>query len=314
MNTELRLFPEQASAHAEQMDWLYFFLVANAFIFSGLICIMIVFFAFRYRRGSRASRKHPPHGNLPLELLWSFIPLTIMLISFGWGARLYVDVYTPPDDAIDVYVVGKQWMWKLQHGEGRREINELHVPVGQPVRLHMISEDVIHSFFIPAFRIKQDVLPGRYTKMWFEATRPGEYHLFCAEFCGTSHSLMRGRVVVQQPSEYAEWLADQSEEPAAEAGARLFERYGCQSCHGAENSERGPSLVNLAGSLVNLKNGQRVKADLAYLREAILDPGAKVIAGYENRMPNYSLDIAGQEALTEEQVLELISYLETLRK
>jgi len=314
MNKSFRLFPEQASASAEEMDMLYLFLVANAFFFTALICVLILFFAVRYRRGAKVNRKGAPHGNLGLELLWSFIPLTIMMISFGWGARLFVDAYSPPPHALDVYVVGKQWMWKIQHEEGRQEINELHVPVGQPVRLQMISEDVIHSFFVPAFRTKQDVLPGRYTQMWFEANKPGEYHLFCAEYCGTSHSQMRGRVVAMEAADYAEWVSGNPEEPAASVGARLFERYRCESCHGPENTERGPSLVNLIGSMRTLKSGGQVKADLAYLRESIRHPGEKLVAGYENRMPSYEITASGQEPLSEEQILQLIAYLETLQK
>lgn len=314
MNTSFRLFPEQASAAARQIDTLYLFLVANAFFFTLLIFLLIVYFALRYRRGIKADRSGAPHGNLALELLWSFIPLTIMMISFGWGARLYVDAYSPPAHAIEVYVVGKQWMWKIQHAEGRREINELHVPAGQPVRLNLISEDVIHSFFVPALRRKQDVLPGRYTQMWFEADRVGEYHLFCAEYCGTSHSLMRGRIVVQEPSEYAQWIAQREEEPAALAGARLFERYRCESCHGTENSERGPALYNLVGGQVALASGEQVPADLHYLRQSIYQPGEKLVAGYQNRMPSYAVAAAGQEPLTEEQVLQLIAYLETLKR
>jgi cytochrome c oxidase subunit 2 len=207
-----------------------------------------------------------------------------------------------------VNVVGKQWMWKLQHMEGRREINELHVPVGRPVKLVMTSEDVIHSFFVPAFRIKQDTVPGRYTTAWFEATTPGTYHLFCAEYCGTLHSGMIGRVVVMEPAAFQEWLsgADAQARPVAEAGAALFERQGCVSCHVKGNEGRGPWLAGVAGGPVTLEGGRTLVADDAYLRESIMNPRAHVVRGYEPIMPAY------QGLLTEEQVMELIAYIKSL--
>jgi cytochrome c oxidase subunit 2 len=306
MNEQVPLFPEQASVHAGQTDQLYWFLVLNAFFFPALICLIIVFFVVRYRRGSNVNRESAPTFYMPLEILWSFIPLTVGLISFGWGAKLYVQSHQPPDNTLDIYVVGKQWMWKVQHAEGRREINELHVPTGQPVRLRMISEDVIHSFFVPAFRLKQDVLPGRYTDMWFEASKTGEYHLFCAEYCGTSHSLMRGTVVVQTPQEYAEWLAsEQAEEPHV-AGRRLYDALRCGHCHDANVPNRAPALNNLFGRPVVLESGETVTADLEYVRRSILDPATHVVRGYPNQMPSYR----GQ--LSEEELLKLLAYLRTL--
>ena len=300
------LFPQQASAEAAQVDQLYFFLVANAFFFTGLICVLILFFVIRYRRASRANRSGAPTHGLGLELLWSFIPLAIMMVSFGWGAKLYVQTFQIPEDAIDIAVVGKQWMWRIYHAEGRREINELHIPVGQAVRLKMISEDVIHSFYVPAFRVKQDVLPGRYTHLWFKPTRTGQYHLFCAEYCGTSHALMRGRVVVMEPEEYAAWIADQAVEPAEQVGQRLFERYRCDSCHGNIEAPKGPPLAGLPGSTVTLADGQSVTADMSYIRRSILEPAAQVVAGYEPRMPTYK----GQ--LSEEDILQLTAYIKSL--
>lgn len=306
MSTQVPLFPEKASRYAEKMDQLYYFLVFNAFFFSGVICLVIVFFVIRYRRNANVNRDSAPTFNLKLEILWSFIPLTVGLVSFAWGATLYVNTFQPPDNAMTIYVVGKQWMWKVQHAEGRREINQLHVPTGQPVRLRMISEDVIHGFFVPAFRVKQDVLPGRYTDLWFEPTKTGVYHLFCAEYCGTSHSLMRGSVVVQTPREYADWLAsEQSEEPQI-AGRRLYESLRCGQCHGDTATNRAPSLANLLGSAVLLDSGQTITADLDYLRTSILDPGQHIVSGFSNRMPSYR----GQ--LTEEEILKLLTYLRTL--
>jgi cytochrome c oxidase subunit 2 len=306
MQTDVPLFPEQASTFAPEVDKLYYFLVGVAFFFSTLILLLIVYLAFRYRRNARVDRSRAPTGSLTLEIIWSVIPLVIVMISFGWGAKLFVDTRRPPRDAIEVQVVGKQWMWRVHHEDGRREINSLHVPVGQPVLLRMISEDVIHSFFIPAFRIKQDVLPGRYLTMWFEPTRVGEYHLFCAEYCGTSHSLMRGTVYVQTPEEYARWLADSTAEPAEVVGRRVFERHRCGSCHERESTERGPALHGLFGRTVELQDGQRVTADMQYLRESLLDPGAKIVAGYRNLMPTY------QQQLSEEEILQLAAYIRDL--
>ena len=191
MNTDLPLFPEQASQYAPQVDALYIFLISVAVFFTTLICFLILYFVVRYRRSANVNRLNPPSSQL-LEVTWSVIPFILTMVMFAWGAALYSKQHQPPEDADEISVVGKQWMWKIQHSNGKQEINNLHVPVGRPVKLNMISEDVIHSFYIPAFRVKQDVLPGRYTSMWFEASKPGRYHLFCAEYCGTSHSQMGG--------------------------------------------------------------------------------------------------------------------------
>jgi cytochrome c oxidase subunit 2 len=232
------------------------------------------------------------------------------MVMFGWGATIYAKLHTPPADAVRVNAVGKQWMWKVQHMEGRREINTLHVPVGRPIRVVLTSEDVIHSFFIPAFRVKQDAVPGRYTSLWFEATTPGRYHLFCTEYCGTLHSKMIGEVVVMEPTAFQEWLRSGSEDGApagslAEQGRALFESRGCQSCH-AGDSPRGPSLVGLADGRVALADGSETIADDAYLRESILDPRARIVRGYEPLMPTF------QGLVTEEQVMELIAYIRSL--
>ena len=194
-----------------------------------------------------------------MEIAWTLTPLAIFLAMFVWAANLYYEHATPPDDAMDVYVVGKQWMWKLQHASGRREINELHVPLGRPVKLVMTSQDVIHDFFVPAFRIKQDVLPGRYTTLWFTATRHGDYHLFCAQYCGTDHSRMIGRVIVMAPAAFAEWLASGNGPPTMAAqGAALFRQYGCSGCHGANATVHAPQLEGLFGRPVQLADGSTV--------------------------------------------------------
>jgi cytochrome c oxidase subunit 2 len=261
----------------------------------------------KYRRGTRAYRApQASHGSLPLEITWSVIPFILMMISFVWGARLFFQIHNAPDHAMEVLVVGKQWMWKLQHANGKREINTLHVPTGRPVRLTMISEDVIHSFFLPACRIKQDVLPGRYTTQWFQGLNPGEYHLFCAEYCGTAHANMIGRLVVQEPADFAAWLVQENVEAPEIAGQQLFERLQCGTCHGNQAENRAPNLGGVFGSRVPLENGGSVVADMAYLRRSILRPKADVVAGFRPIMPAF------ESQLSEEQVLQLIAHIRSL--
>ncbi len=226
------LFPEPASTMASQVDALYLFELGVAGFFTVLIFLLIVSFAVRYRRRSRADRSNPPTSSKVMEVTWIVVPLVLGLVMFGWGARLFFRLYEPPGDALDIAVVGKQWMWHLQHPEGRSEINELHIPVGRAVKLTMISHDVIHSFYVPAFRVKQDVLPGRFTTLWFEPTRVGRYHLFCAEYCGTNHSTMRGSVTVMEPADFERWLSEAGVGPSmAEEGERLFVQHHCAGCH-----------------------------------------------------------------------------------
>lgn len=301
------LLPEAASTTAHEVDALFWLLVAIAFFFGGIITAGLVYFNIRYRKNSKASRAGAVSEHLPLEILWSVIPFFISAGIFGWGAKLYFDMHVPPEDAREVYVVGKQWMWKIQHPQGNREINELHVPVGVPIKLVMTSQDVIHSFFIPAFRIKQDVLPGRYTTAWFEATKPGEYHLFCAEYCGTSHASMKGRVVVMKQEDFERWLAGSTqEEPMISRGEQLFAQFGCMTCHSQTSQERGPSLHGLFGSTVRLADGSRVTADEKYIRESILNPNAALVAGFKPLMPTYT----GQ--ISQEQLFEIIEYVKSL--
>jgi len=309
MNQGFQLFPEQASTLARQTDFLYFFLVGFSIFFTLLIFFLIYIFAVKYRRVSEEEIPKQIPGLLKLELLWSVVPFLLAMVVFAWGATLYFDTYTPPKDALEFYVVGKQWMWHIQHPTGQREINELHVPVDQPIKLTMATEDVIHSFYIPAFRVKKDVVPGRYTTMWFQATRPGEYHLFCAEYCGTKHSLMKGRVVVMEPVDYQNWLSGGvSGEPLEVIGEKRFQQLACHTCHVDKPDARGPSLVGIFGKAVRLQNGQTVIADEAYLRESILNPNAKIAAGYRPVMPTFM----GQ--ITEMQVLEITAYIKSLAK
>ncbi len=309
MNTEYRLFPIQAADGAAGVDALFFFQCAVTVFFSVLIFVLIVFFALKYRQGRNVDRSNPVHELWSIELTWSIIPLALTMVMFGWGAVLYVRGSQAPPNALTIDVIGKQWMWRIYHPEGNQEINELHVPVGQPVRLRMISDDVIHSFYIPAFRTKMDVLPGRHTELWFTANRPGEYHLFCAEYCGADHSRMRGTVVAMEPGDFAEWLRGGGAVEAPEAvGAKLFTQFRCDNCHHQQTGARGPSLAGIYGNDVPLQDGGAVVADEAYLRESILNPAAKIHAGYKNLMPTFR----GQ--LSEEDVLRLTAYIKSLRR
>lgn len=302
------LVPESASSFSWQVDALYFYLSGVTLFFTLLISGVLIFFTVRYRRRTPYEIPRPIAGSHKLETLWTIIPFLIAMTMFGWGAKLYFEQYKPPANAIEVYVVGKQWMWKLQHATGQREINELHVPVGRKIKLIMTSEDVIHDFFVPAFRTKADVVPGRYTTLWFEATKPGKYHLFCAEYCGMNHSGMTGSVYVMEPREFDNWLAGNtsSTTPSA-AGQQLFQTLGCASCHGANGEGgRGPTLAGLVGRETPLEGGQTVRADEAYIRESILNPGAKIVAGFQPIMPTF------QGQVTEDQLLQLVAFIKSL--
>jgi cytochrome c oxidase subunit 2 len=292
---------------APRVDALYFFLIGLAVFFSLLIAGLITYYALKFRRRSPRAIGAQSHGNLVLELAWTVIPLMITMVIFVWGAGLYFAMSRPPDDALDIYVVGKQWMWKFQHLDGQREINELHVPVGRAVRLIATSEDVIHDWFVPAFRVKADVIPGRYVNIWFQATKPGRYHLFCAEYCGTKHSGMTGEVVVMQPRDYQLWLGGgETGGTLASAGERLFVDLACNTCHRPDSQGRGPVLDGLIGRTVKLQSGESIVADEAYVRESILNPSAKITSGYQPIMPTF------QGLVTEEQVLQIIEYVKSL--
>ena len=304
---KLPLFPEQASNFAPEVDHLLYYLLIVATFFTLLIFGAILYFAIRYRRRSEQELPNPVHGVLSLEIAWSVIPFGLTMVMFTWGASIFVRESIPPGDAMPIYVVAKQWMWKLQHMEGQREINELHIPVGRAVRLTMTSEDVIHSFYVPAFRTKSDVVPGRYSTTWFKPTKPGKYHLFCAEYCGTKHSGMIGWVYVMEPQDYQNWLSGGAPFGSmAEAGEKLFQSLACANCHKPDGTGRCPILVGLYGKTVQLAGGGTVKADEAYIRESILQPAAKVVAGYQPIMPTF------QGLVTEEGVLQLIEYVKSL--
>ena len=306
MFEDLSFFPRAASTVAGEIDRIYLFLVGMTAFAAAGIASALIYFAIRYRR-RKGHAAQQVEGSLPLEIFWSAVPLVLWLFVFGWNAKVYLDMHRPPADGMEVLVTGKQWMWKVQHPTGQREINSLHVPVNTPINLTMISEDVIHDFYMPAFRIKRDVVPGMYTRIWFEATEVGTYHLFCAEYCGTKHSEMGGQVVVMDPSDYEAWLEGQ---PAAaspvEAGELLFEGQRCETCHSAGSGQRGPDLAGRFGTVVELEGGREVVFDEEYVRESILEPKAKISKGYAPLMPTYR----GQ--VTETQIQHLIAYLKSL--
>jgi cytochrome c oxidase subunit 2 len=299
-------FPPEASTQAFSVDWFFLFMLVVCGAAATLVCILIIYFGVKYRR-SNHPKAEDIHGNTPLELAWTIIPGLIFLVMFFWSANIYFQLTRPPANAIVIHVVGKQWMWKIQHPGGQREINELHIPMGQPVQLELISEDVIHDFFIPAFRTKWDVLPGQYRTIWFEAVRPGKYHFFCSQYCGTEHSKMRGFVYVMRPNDYQAWLAQSHAEGSmADEGLKIFQDYSCITCHRADSSTRGPNIVGLYGSVVHLQDGTSVLADDNYLRTSILDPSAQIVAGFRNIMPSF------QGQLSEEQILDLIEYFKSV--
>ena len=301
--------PPSASTLSGKVDALYFYLSGVTLFFTLLISGVLIFFVIKYRRRSPFEIPRPVAGSHKLETLWSVIPFVIAMTMFAWGAQVYFQMYRPPKNAIEIYVVGKQWMWKMQHSTGQREINEIHVPAGRKVKLIMTSEDVIHDLFLPAFRIKADVLPGRYTTQWFEATKPGTYHLFCAEYCGMNHSGMIGSVIVMPPTEFDDWLAgNAAQQSPIVAGEQLYQSLGCASCHGARGEGgRGPGIVGLFGKQVVLSNGETVTADEGYLRESIENPQAKLVAGYGAIMPTF------QGQVTPEQLIQIISYIKSLQ-
>lgn len=302
------LFPERASTIAGKVDALFITLIVISVTLASAIVLCLIVFAIRYRRRSDTERPQPITGSLLLELTWTIIPLFMVLGMFTWGSYVFFQMSRPPAGSMDIYVVGKQWMWKFQHMNGVREINELHVPIGRPVRLTMASEDVIHSLYFPAFRVKADVVPGRYRVMWFQATKTGRYHIFCAEYCGTKHAGMGGWVTVMEPANFQAWLSGgPSGGPLEESGEKLFGQLACNTCHFMDHIGRGPILAGLFGKDVQLQTGQTVKADETYIRESILNPQAKIVAGFQPVMPTF------QGQISEEGLLQLIAYIKSLR-
>jgi cytochrome c oxidase subunit 2 len=308
VQSPLPFFPEQASNFAGHVDALFSYILVTAIFFTVLVSLLAVFAAFRYRRKSAGEIGVAVHGNTALEIGWTLIPLILALGMFAWGAAIYVNYRTAPKDTLDIYVIGKQWMWKLQQPNGRKEINELHIPVNRNIKLIMGSEDVIHNFYVPAFRVKMDVVPGRYNTMWFCPTKVGKYHFFCSQYCGTNHALMGGWVTVMDPAEYAAWLSDEGGDlNPVSAGEKLFTQLACTTCHVPNGTGRGPSLNGVYGAKVLLADGSTVTADDAYIRESILQPKAKIVAGYQPVMPTF------QGLVTEEQILNLTAYVKSLQ-
>jgi len=304
--------PEQASTIAPAVDHLFYAVTAVTVGVGLAIFVTMIVFGVRYRANSKTPRAEDvpaaqARARRRVELAWTITPLLLFLGAFAWGARLYVMRAEAPSDAMQIFVVAKQWMWKLQHPGGQREIDELHVPRGQPIKLLLTSEDVIHSFFVPAFRLKQDVLPGRYTELWFTPTVAGRFHLFCAEYCGTDHARMGGDIVVMEPADFAQWLnAHRAGPDVATRGEQLFHEYGCSGCHGENAVVHAPNLAGLYGKPVPLSTGGTVTADERYIRDSILLPLKEVAAGYQPIMPSF----AGK--ISEDDILDLIAYIKSL--
>lgn len=290
---------------AGNVDALFIFLLILCGMMTLLIFVALAYFAARYRHRKGVAAEQI-EGSTPLELTWTLIPFGVFMVIFAWGAVVYFQQRTPPRDSTEVYVVAKQWMWKLEHAEGQREINSLHVPVGRNVKLILTSQDVVHSFFVPDFRIKQDVVPGRYTVAWFRPTKPGVYHLFCTQYCGTQHSGMIGTIQVMEPAQYEAWMSGGAGGPLSASGERIFAELGCATCHRSDSQGRGPNLQGLFGRPVQLEDGRMLTADENYIRESILDPGAKVVKGFKPVMPTF------QGLVSEEQLNALLAYVKSL--
>lgn len=314
--TSYSFWPEQASTFAVEVDNISITLIALTVFFTGLVLSLLIFFALRYRRGQKVNRSNRVHSHTLVELAWSTPPLILGLLVFAWAVKPYFDANTPPADADEVLVIGKQWMWHLQHAKtGIRENNELHVPVGKNIKLTLISQDVIHGFYVPAFRLKRDAIPGAYNSFWFKATKPGKYYLFCTEYCGTNHSQMGGWVYVLSQADYNEWVKNKGrKDPKGKAtltmeeqGEAIFRRNACGNCHTSESDSRAPSLVGLYGRDRILQSGKKVMADRNYLRTAIIKPEDVKLRGYGTitRMPTYS-------NLSEDDVNQLIAYIKSL--
>ncbi len=304
---QIPLFPDRATAIAREVDAIYFFGLGIATIFSILVAVLVAYFAIRYRRRHHDEVGQREQAPAWLELVWSIIPLGILLFMFAWGADVYFKARRAPANAVEYYATGKQWMWKFQHPQGNREINDLHVPVGVPIKLIMTSEDVIHSFWVPEFRVKMDVLPGRYTNLWFEVDKVGTYRLLCNEYCGAEHSLMGGRIFAMEPADYESWLAGgQPQTALTKTGEQVFAEKTCNTCHKNEAGALGPSLDGVFGNEREFADGTTVIADENYLRESILEPRAKLVKGYQALMPTF------QGQVDEEELVLLIEYIKSL--
>lgn len=295
-----------ASDVAHRVDLIFFVLLGITGLVALAIAVLVVVFCIRYRRSAAADRSNAPANKRWLEYTWTAVPMVIFLALFAWGAVVYAGFYGHADGATPIFVVGKQWMWRVEHENGRREIDELHVPLGQKVRLVFATQDVIHSFYVPAFRIKQDAVPGRYTEVTLTPTRLGTYEMHCTEYCGTDHARMGGQVIVMRPEDFARWLAEGGTRPTMAArGFDAFRRLGCSGCHDARSTVHAPDLAGLYGRTVHLQDGRTVVADDAYIRDSILLPKRDVAAGFDPIMPSF----AGQAS--EEDILDIIAYLKS---
>jgi cytochrome c oxidase subunit II len=311
---DVALWPDAASTTAYQVDYLLYFLVSICGAVGLLVAALMIYFCIRYRRRPGETGTPPQSGQShALEWFWTLTPLAIFMFIFAWGGKVYFAAFRAPDNAAPIYVVGKQWMWKFQHPEGQREINQLHAPLGRPIKLIMTSEDVIHSLFIPQFRIHMDLLPERYTSVWFQATRLGRFRLFCSQYCGTNHAGMVGEVIVMEPGDYERWLHSGAEGSLALQGRKIFLKYQCLSCHSADAEARAPVLEGLFNSPVHLSDGRVVTADENYIRESILYPSAKIVAGWENIMPTFKRE-EGKDGVSEEDIIALIAYIQSLER
>jgi cytochrome c oxidase subunit II len=306
MLSSIPIFPPQASSFAADVDKLYFLILGVTSFFAIAVVIFVAIFAIKYQDHTGTQVGAPIHGSIPLELAWSFIPFVIAIGIFAYATIVYFELVRPPAETLQVYSTGKRWMWRFQHLNGRSEINELHVPKGRPVKVTFTSEDVLHSLYFPTFRVKADAIPGRYSEIWFEPTMTGDFHMFCAEYCGTSHSGMIGRVVVMEPRDYQAWLSGSDGQPLAVRGQQLFNQLACVTCHLNDGTGRGPSLAGVPGSKVELANGTGVVADDGYIRESILTPQAKLVSGFQPVMPTF------QGLVNEEGVMALIEYIKSL--
>ena len=306
MLSSIPIFPPQASTFAADVDKLYFLILGVTSFFAIAVVIFVAIFAIKYQDHTGTQVGAPIHGSIPLELAWSFIPFVIAIGIFAYATVVYFELVRPPAETLQIYSTGKRWMWRFQHLNGRAEINELHVPKGIPVKVTFTSEDVLHSLYFPTFRVKADAIPGRYSEIWFEPTQTGDFHMFCAEYCGTSHSGMIGRVVVMEPRDYQAWLSGSDGQPLAVRGQQLFQQLACVTCHLNDGTGRGPSLAGVPGSKVELANGSGVVADDGYIRESILTPQAKLVSGFQPVMPTF------QGLVNEEGVMSLIEYIKSL--
>ena len=313
----LSWLPEEASNLAGKVDNVLLVVTVVSVFFFLLISVFLVYYALKYRR--RSEDDHTPYitGNIVIEVIWTVVPSILLMVFFAWGYIEFVHMKTPPQDATEVNVTARQWMWEFEYYDGKKTINELYVQKDRPVRMVMQSEDVIHSFFVPAFRVKQDVLPGRYTQLWFTPTKAGDFDLFCAEYCGTGHSQMRATVHVLSPEAFSRWMnkgkggteeAQAAELSPQERGKKVYQEKGCSACHSVDGSPIvGPTFKGLFGHKVELESGETITADENYIRHSILEPQAQIVKGYQPVMPSF------KGKLTDKEITGVIEYIKSLK-